>query len=274
VDVAWRSLSPTDISDLKADSKLTVATGKGSEIRYWTWKVDGDVGKNLAVRQAAAQIFDRDKIAQVAYDNTVTPLYSIVPPGYAGHKDSFKTQYGAPSVAKAKQILQAAGVKTPVQLTVGWTPTHYGPAAEDEANEVQRQLDTSGLFKVTLKSAEWEQYQNLYKQGAYDLFLLGWFPDYPDADDYLAPFIVNGGFFQNGYKNAQVNQLVAQEEGTSNQAVRQRIEGQLQDITARDVPLIPSWVGQNTAVYDQGMQGVESTLDPSFIFRLWLVKKQ
>jgi len=273
VDVAWRSLSPTDISSLKKDSNVTVSTGKGSEIRYWVWKVDGPVGKQLAIRQAAAQVFDRDAIAKDAYDNTVDPLYSIVPPGYGGQKDSFKEQYGAPDVAKAKQILQQAGISTPVNLTVGWTPTHYGPNAEDEANELQRQLDSSGLFKVTLKSTEWDQYQTIYKQGAYDLFLLGWFPDYPDADDYLSPFLVDGGFFQNGYKNPQANKLVAEEQGTDDQAKRQQIFGQLQDIAAKDVPFIPSWVGQNTAVYGKGMTGVESTLDPSFIFRFWLVTK-
>jgi peptide/nickel transport system substrate-binding protein len=273
VDVAWRSLSPTDVSALKKDSNVTVATGKGSEIRYWVWKVDGPVGKNLAIRQAAAQVIDRDAIAKDAYDGTVDPLYSIVPPGYGGQKDSFKSTYGAPDPAKAKKILQDAGISTPVNLTVGWTPTHYGPSTEDEANELQRQLEASGLFKVTLKSTEWEQYQTIYKQGAYDLFILGWFPDYPDADDYLSPFLVDGGFFQNGYKNPQANKLVAQEQGTDNQSKREQIFGQLQDIAAKDVPFIPSWVGQNTAVYGKGMSGVESTLDPSFIFRFWLVTK-
>ncbi|MGC4111925.1 MAG: ABC transporter substrate-binding protein [Nocardioides sp.] len=273
VDVAWRSLAPTDLANLQKDSNVTVATGKGSEIRYWVWKVDGPVGKQLAIRQAAAQLIDRDAIAKDAYDGTVDPLYSIVPPGYGGQKDSFKSQYGSPSVAKAKAILQQAGISTPVNLTVGWTPTHYGPSTEDEANELQRQLQDSGLFKVTLKSTEWEQYQTIYKQGAYDLFILGWFPDYPDADDYLSPFMVDGGFFQNGYKNAKVDKLVAKEQGTSDQATRQKIFGQLQDIAAKDVPFIPSWVGQNTAVYGKGMSGVESTLDPSFIFRFWLVTK-
>jgi peptide/nickel transport system substrate-binding protein len=273
VDVAWRSLSPTDISSLKKDSNVTVSTGKGSEIRYWVWKVDGPVGKQLAIRQAAAQLIDRDAIAKDAYDGTVDPLYSIVPPGYGGHQDSFQNTYGSPSTAKAKKILQSAGISTPVNLTVGWTPTHYGPATEDEANELQRQLESSGLFKVTLKSTEWEQYQTIYKQGAYDLFILGWFPDYPDGDDYLSPFMVDGGFFQNGYKNPKVNSLVAKEQGSSDQAKRQKIFGQLQDIAANDVPFIPSWVGQNTAVYGKGMSGVENTLDPSFIFRFWLVSK-
>jgi peptide/nickel transport system substrate-binding protein len=273
VDVAWRSLAPTDIANLKKDSDVTVATGKGSEIRYWVWNLNNGIGKQAAVRQAAAQVFDREAIAKNAYDGTVDPLYSIVPPGYGGANQAFKTQYGSPNTGKAKQILQAAGIKTPVNITVGWTPTHYGPNAEDEANEVQRQLEASGLFKVTLKSTEWEQYQTIYKQGAYDMWLLGWFPDYPDGDDYLSPFMVDGGFFANGYHNGQANKLVAKEQGTSDQAKRQQIFGQLQDIAAKDVPFIPSWVGQNTAVYGKGMSGVESTLDPSFIFRFWLVTK-
>ena len=218
VDVAWRSLSPPDIADLEGNDDVTVATGEGSEIRYWVWDVETPVGKQAAIRQAAAQVFDRDSIAENAYDGTVDPLYSTVPPGYPGATEAFKDAYGEPDPAKAKQLLDDAGIDTPVELTVGWTPTHYGPNAEDEANEVQRQLEDSGLFDVTLKSTEWEQYQTINKEGAYDMFLLGWFPDYPDTDDYLSVFLVDGGFYQNGYTNEEANKLVAEEQGTDDQA--------------------------------------------------------
>ena len=226
VDVAWRSLSPTDVADLKGNDKVTVATGEGSEIRYWVWQPSTPAAKQLPIRQAVAQVYDRDAIAQDAYDGTVDPLYSIVPPGYAGQKDSFKEAYGEPDVDKAKKILDDAGIKTPVDLTLGWTPTHYGPSTEDEANEVKRQLDDSGLFTVALKSTEWEQYQTISKEGAFDLFLYGWFPDYPDTDDYLSPFLIDGGFFQNNYKNPQAEDLIAQEQGTDDAAIREDAFGQ------------------------------------------------
>ena len=64
VDVAWRSLSPTDVAALKSDSNVTVATGKGSEIGTGSGTSDNGVGKQAAVRQAAAQIFDREAIKQ------------------------------------------------------------------------------------------------------------------------------------------------------------------------------------------------------------------
>ncbi len=275
VQVAWRSLSPTDLSDLKGNSDVTVAEGQGAEIRYYVWQMQNAVAKPLAVRQAAAMIIDRAAIADKAYSGTVTPMYSIVPPALPGANEAFKTAYGdGPDVAGAKKVLSDAGIKTPIDITVGYTPTHYGPNSVDDATEFQRELEESGLFNVTLKSAEWTQYQDLEKQGAYDLFLYGWFPDYVDADNYLGPFMVDGGFFSNGYKSAEADKLVAKERATTDPSARQKIFGQLQDLAAKDVPFIPNWVGKNIAVYANGMKGVEDTLDPAFIFRMWKITYQ
>src|SRR5699024_1035141 len=44
VDVAWRSLSPTDVTDLEDDDSVKVYQGDGSEIRYWVWQLDTDAG--------------------------------------------------------------------------------------------------------------------------------------------------------------------------------------------------------------------------------------
>ncbi|GAA1917152.1 ABC transporter substrate-binding protein [Nocardioides marmoribigeumensis] len=274
VDIAWRTLSPTDLQDLKDNSNAQVLEGGGAEFRYWVFQLGTATGKQKAVRQAVAQLIDRDAITQDAYDGTTAPAYSIVPPGFGGQKDSFKEKYGAaPDTAKAKQILSQAGVKTPVDLTIGWTPTHYGPNLVDEAKDLSDQLNESGLFKVALKSAEWEQYQTLYKKNAYDLFALGWYPDILDADNYLTPFIKDGGFFANGYSNPEVNKLLEQELAETDTNKRDEIIGQLQDIAAEDVPYIPSWFGKNVAVAGPGMQGVKETLDPTYIFRLWTISK-
>jgi peptide/nickel transport system substrate-binding protein len=183
--------------------------------------------------------------------------------------------YGtAPDPDAAKATLEEAGIKTPVKLTLGYTPTHYGPNAVDEANEFAGQLEAGGLFDVSTEDAEWEEYQTLYKQNAYDLFILGWYPDFLDADNYLSPFVRDGGFFQNGYSSDEVNSLLDQELGETDEAARDEEIGQLQDIVAQDVPLIPSWNGQNVAVATSAMSGVEETLDPTYIFRFWEISKQ
>lgn len=275
VDVAWRALSPTDIADLETNDAVDVYSGEGAEIRYFVWRLQNPTASQLAVRQAVAYLIDRQAIAERAYSGTVEPLYSIVPPSFSGSNEAFKDVYGAePDPQAAEQVLKDAGIQTPVDLTLGYTQTHYGPNAVDEATELQAQLNDSGLFNVELKSAEWEQYQQLYQQGAYDLFQLGWFPDFVDADNYLSPFFVNGGFFANGYSNEQFNDMVAKEQGSTDPAVREETFGKMQQIVAEDLPAMPSWIGPNVAVAGPGMNGVEETLDAAFIFRFWNVTKE
>jgi len=273
VDIAWRTLSPTDLNSIEEGGKADVIRGKGSEFRYWVWQFSTDVGKNKAIRQSVAQLIDREAISQNAYDGTVTPAYSIVPPGFGGQKDSFKDKYGEPNVDAAKQILDAAGVKTPVKIKLGYPPEHYGPNTVDEATELADELNSSGLFDATTDDAAWEEYQTISKQGAYDLFILGWYPDFLDADNYLTPFIRDGGFYQNNYHSDEVNKLLDKEIGESDEAARNEEIGQLQDIVAEDVPIIPSWNGQNVAVANSSVTGVEDTLDPTYIFRFWLISK-
>ncbi len=102
-------------------------------------------------------------------------------------------------------------MKTPVNLTMWWTPSHYGAASAEEFTEIQRALNASGLFKIELKSAEWATYaKTLGTQ--YDAFQLGWFPDYPDAENYLLPFYPTTNFLSNGYSSPRDGQ--ADDRGT------------------------------------------------------------
>src|SRR6185312_11876267 len=90
VDVAYRSLSPTDLDALKSSPGVKVIDGAGTEIRYITFNVKKKPVDNLAVRKAIAQVIDRQAIATNVYKDTVKPLYSTVPAAFPGAKESFK----------------------------------------------------------------------------------------------------------------------------------------------------------------------------------------
>lgn len=275
VDVAWRTLGPVDLADLAKTDGLTVLNGDGSEFRYWVWDTKTPTGKQLAVRQASAYLINRDEITQDVYDGTTTPAYSMVPPGFAGQKNSFEEAYGtAPDVDAAAKVLADAGVTTPVDLTLGFPPDKYGDSSVSETNTFAQQLNDSGLFNVTVVDDPYEEYKENYRKGAYDLYMLGWYPDFLDADNYLSPFIRDGGFFDNGYENNEVNSLLDDELGATDEAARAEAFGKLQDIVARDVPVLPSWNGKNVAVATAAMTGVQETLDPTYIFRIWDISKQ
>ena len=49
------------------------------------------------------------------------------------------------------------------------------------------------MVKVDLKSAEWGTYKDQWNKKEMPAFLLGWYPDYVDPDDYTAAFASTEG---------------------------------------------------------------------------------
>jgi peptide/nickel transport system substrate-binding protein len=277
IDIAYRELTPTQLEALAHSKGVKIVVGKGLEIRYIVFNEKIQPGSNkaqkLAIRKAVAYLVKRASIAKYVYKGTVKPLYSIIPNALAGHINSFSEVYGAsPNLAKAKSVLKAAGVKTPVKFTLWYNTNHY--ADTDLATELQRELNASGLFNVSLQSAEWSTYATAADTNQYGVFLFGWFPDYPDADDYTGPFyLCNQEFMGDNYCNMQVNALISQEEASSVTSVRDKTFAKIQMLTAEDPSLIPLWQGGQIAGVRDDVTGVQSTLDASYTFRFWLIRK-
>ncbi|MFP3465284.1 ABC transporter substrate-binding protein [Leifsonia sp. SIMBA_070] len=287
IDVAYRSLSATDIASLESNNKVKVVKGPGGEIRYIVFNFntqpfgattsDADAAKALAVRQAAADLVDRSAIADQVYKGTYTPLYSFVPDGLTGATTVLKDLYGdgkgGPSLDKAKAALQAAGVSTPVSLNLQYNPDHYGPSSGDEYALVKSQLENGGLFKVNLQSTEWVQYSKDRTNDVYPAYQLGWFPDYSDADNYLSPFFIKDNFLANHYDNAEVQGLIAKQAGTTDKAERTKLIEEIQAKVGADLSTLPLLQGSQVAVVAKGVSGADKTLDASFKFRYAALSK-
>ena len=281
IDVAFRSLSATDIDDLRGNGQVEVVDGPGGEIRYIVFNFntqpfgattpEADPAKAQAVRQAMAHLIDRQEIADQVYRGTYTPLYSHVPDGLTGAitplQDLYGDGNGGPDMDKATQVLQAAGVQTPVQLSLQYSNDHYGPSSGDEYALIKDQLESSGLFTVDLQTTEWVQYSEDRVADVYPAYQLGWFPDYSDADNYLTPFFLTENFLSNHYSNQQVNDLILQQATTPDPAARQALIEQIQQLEAQDLSTLPYLQGAQVAVVRTGVEGAADTLDPSFKFR-------
>jgi peptide/nickel transport system substrate-binding protein len=287
IDVAFRSLSATDIASLRKDKKVKVVDGPGGEIRYivfnfktqpfGTGTADADAAKALAVRQAAADLLDRKAIADQVYKGTYTPLYSYVPKGLTGATESLKSMYGdgngGPSPEKAKAALTAAGVTTPVELHLQYNGDHYGPSSGDEYAMIKDQLESTGLFKVDLQQTEYVQYSKDRVADLYPAYQLGWFPDYSDADNYLSPFFIKDNFLSNHYDSPEVQKLIAQQVSETDKAARTKLIEEIQDKVAGDLSTLPILQGAQVAVTGTDVTGTAKTLDPSFKFRYGALAK-
>ena len=287
IDVAFRSFSASDIADLRTNDKVKVVDGPGGETRYIVFNFDtmpfgaktsdADPAKSLAVRQAMADVVDREALAKGVYKDTYTPLYSFVPKGLTGASEPLRTAYGdgngGPSVDKAKEALSAAGVSTPVTIKLQYNADHYGPGSTDEYGQIKSQLEASGLFTVDLQSTEWGTYSKDRTKDAYPVYQLGWFPDYSDADNYLTPFFSKNNFLANHYDNASVQKLITEQVGTTDTAARTKLIEQIQDEVGKDLSTLPLLQGSQVAVVGSNVSGADQTLDASFKFRYAALSK-
>ena len=287
IDVAFRSLSATDIEDLRGVDDVKVVDGPGGEIRYIVFNFDtqpygaatseGDEGKALAVRQAVADLIDREEIAEQVYKGTFTPLYSYVPAGLTGATEVLQELYGdgdgGPDVDKATSRLEEAGVTTPVALSLQYSNDHYGPSSGDEYALIKDQLESSGLFTVDLQTTEWVQYSKDRTADVYPAYQLGWFPDYSDADNYLTPFFLTENFLGNHYENSEVNDMILAQASTPDEGERTALIEDIQEAVATDLSTVPYLQGAQVAVVGSGVSGAEDTLDASFKFRYGALSK-
>lgn len=261
VDVVASGLVPADLDKLRAAGKVQVIEADGAETRSLAFNFRSPTARKLAVRRAVAQLIDRPAIAKRVYAGEVKPLYSVIPAGFGSQTDAFSREYKEPNKAAAAAILREGSITGPVTLSLGWTPSHYGPGAKAEVAEVKRQLEASGLFRVNLRSADWPRYQQLAKAGSFDLFQVGWIPGFPDGDDFLTPIVKDGATYQNGYKSQTAIKLLDSEADSQNQSERDDAFGQLQSVLAHDVPVLPIWQSRTAVVAGKNVRNGQEILN-------------
>jgi peptide/nickel transport system substrate-binding protein len=278
VDIAYRGLTSADIAKVEKagdDSGVEVVEGSSAEVQHLVFNMDDPVTGKLGVRKAMAYLIDRDAVIKDVYQGTASPLYSIIPAGIAGHNTAFFDTYGArPSKAKAAAALRADGITGKVKLTLWSTPSRYGPATDQELKTIAQQLNDSGLFDADVKSVPFDQYEKDIAAGKYGVYVKGWIPDYPDADNFTAPFFGKGNVLSNNYSNRSITgTLIPRTAAESDRAATDDDFGQLQEIVAKDLPVLPVWQAKQYAVVRDNVYGLEYCLDASTVFRFWELSK-
>ncbi len=276
IDIAWRTLTPVDIKNLKANPELQVLEAPGGFIRYLVLNGNESTEyptKDKLVRQAIAAAIDRHDIVERVFMGTVEPLYSLVPMGMWSHIDAFKDKYGDGNIELARQLLQQAGYseENKLKIELWWTPTHYGDTEKDLAQVLKEQLEKTGMIEVDLKSAEWSTYVDYARKGAMMASLFGWYPDYLDPDDYTTPFLKSdaNNWLGYPYSDPEMDEMLEKAQIASTQEEREKLYIEIQKKLAEDAPIIPLIQGKLTIVAKKNVQGI--VLDPTMIFRYYLL---
>jgi peptide/nickel transport system substrate-binding protein len=269
VDVAFRSLQPEENAFFKNRPGFKLVEGTGSGIRYLVINVTAKPWDNVNLRRALAAAIDRKAIVDQVFQGSATALASIIPGAFPMSEPKWDQLYGRTLVDK---YLAAAGHSAgtiPVELW--YSPTHYGDTEQAVAELIARSLEGTHRFTVKVRNVEWAEYGKKRQAGEMPVFLMGWYPDYLDPDDYLEPFSDPKIFDPAKWDDAKMADLVQTEERAQDPDRRADVLRQAQSYMADQVPYVPLFQAPQVAATTDKISGV--VLDPIQIFRGWLLEK-
>ncbi|ABN69458.1 extracellular solute-binding protein, family 5 [Staphylothermus marinus F1] len=147
---------------------------------------------NKLVRQALMYAIPFDRIKEDVYAGYLERLYGVIPAGFPGHNDDIVTKYTF-DLAKAQQLIQQAGID----------PTKYSFEIWYNSGNTQREKIATLLqtywgqlgFQVTVRALQWGTLLTKTEKGDFDVYIIGWAPDYLDPDDYAGPLFYGGTQF-------------------------------------------------------------------------------
>jgi peptide/nickel transport system substrate-binding protein len=222
------------------------------------------------VRKAIAAAVDRQRIIDDVLGGAGVPLYSMIPTGFEAYQPAFEQTYAD---AQPSQFVDGR-----VALDLWYSTDHYGDTEPSIAQTLERSLEESGSFDVTLQSTEWAQFTEQAwpgESGRYPACLMGWYPDYFDADDYIEPFYSTDQSFLAVYSNPRMDELIAAEQAADDPASEERMQifAEIQQLAADDVPIVPLFEETPFAFARDNVVGVDDTMDAVQIFRYYVISK-
>ncbi|MFZ4263974.1 ABC transporter substrate-binding protein [Streptomyces arboris] len=268
VDIAYAGLPAATLAGIDpGDEDVRLSVGDSAEAHYLVLNLNSPrkpLG-NIAARRAVAALIDRGHLAGEVFKHTVTPLYSIVPQGVAGHSTAFFDRYPEADPAYAAQRLRSAGITTPVRIKLG----HQHGIAAVEARELKQQFEKDGLFRVDLvEERDFTAYQKRCLKGEFDIHLYQWVPDFPDADTFVQPLVGTGNVLANGYTSAELDHVIRDTQRFTDRGRAMKQFRAIQDTVAKDAPLIPVWHRQRQVVTRSAVLGGHRLAEDA-VWRLW-----
>lgn len=219
---------------------LTINIGNKNGLRRPYANVGTPLATKPGLRQAFELSLDRKAIARLIFNNTVTPGCGPISPVLKAWHNA-KEQCSGRNVAKARQLVAASGVKTPItiHLMIG-TDT----VAARLGALIQNEASAAG-FNVQLQPTEFTTSLNKADAGDFDVFAVG-FSGRVDPDGTAYGFVHTGGSLNDsGYSNPLVDRLMDQARSAKSPKARRTLYNAAFKIVAKDRPLIYLWYPNN-----------------------------
>jgi peptide/nickel transport system substrate-binding protein len=252
---------PSDVPAVERDPKLKIAmddslaytgitinTGNGTAPRT-------TLEQNALVRQALDLAIDRTALIQVVYAGAFTPTIQANPASSPYYVQALPPP--ARDVAKARALLQQAGVALPVPVTL----TITNGSDIEQAGEVIQAMAKEAGFDIKLKTMEFASSLQAGYAGDFEAYLIAW-SGRSDPDGNMWQMLHTTGQFNYGhYNDPAVDKALDDARTVADVAGRRAFYAKVWEQERRDLPLIYLWTGKNIAGMKRGITGFQQVPD-------------
>src|SRR3984957_20024265 len=252
---------PTDVPAVQRDPKLKIMLG--DSLAYTGIAVNTGNGpaprttleQNALVRQAFDLAIDREALIQVVYAGAFASTIQANPASSPYYDQALKPP--ARDVAKAKALLQQAGVTLPVPITL----TITNGSDIQQAGEVIQAMAKEAGFDIKLKTMEFASSLQAAYAGDFEAYLIGW-SGRADPDGNMWQMLHTGGTFNYGhYSNADVDKALDDARTVAAVDRRRSFYAEVWEQERKDLPLIYLWTGKNVVGMKKNLAGFQQVPD-------------
>jgi peptide/nickel transport system substrate-binding protein len=252
---------PTDVDAVKRDPKLAIAMDDSLAYTGITFNMDNGpgaktvLGQNALVRQAFELSLDRGALIQVVYNGVYTPTAQANPASSPYYMQDIVPP--PRDVARARSLLQQAGVKPPLPVTL----TITNETDIQQAGEVIQSMAREAGFDVRLRVREFASSLQAAYAGDFEAYLIGW-SGRADPDGNMWQMLHGGGTFNYGhYANPDVDRALDDARTVSELDQRRGFYAKVWQQQRQDLPLIYLWAPRNIVGLKKSVTGFRQVPD-------------
>jgi peptide/nickel transport system substrate-binding protein len=243
LDLAER-IAPTDLKIVREDANLALHSGQGLAVAHLMFnvgagaKADTPLGKNPTLRQAFELAIDRTVINKVAFNGEFLADNQMIPPSSPFYDQAHKAP--ARDVAKAKAMIAAAGMtRVPIELQ------YENTAGDNRVAQIMQSMAGEAGFDVKLLPMEPATAIERYMNGNFEAYIGNWSGRADPDPTLIAFFSCAGSQNVNKYCNKDLDAILIQARGESDEAKRKALYAKATDIylaALSSIPLYhPNW---------------------------------